>query len=51
MWTGKTIMLSVETSATIESVKSKIHAMEGISPDQQTLTIKGRQMRDGKSIF
>lgn len=47
---GKLLTLDVDLSATVSSIKEKIHIQEGISSKEQTLIYGGTQLEDNRTL-
>ncbi|XP_058448014.1 uncharacterized protein LOC131428249 [Malaya genurostris] len=48
--TGRTIVLSVEATDSVESLKKKVEEREDVPPNNQRLLFAGKQLEDGRFL-
>ena len=48
--TGKTILISIDLTDSVASIKKKIYDQEGIPIDQQRIIFAGKQLEDDKTL-
>ena len=47
---GKTIILNADRIDTVDSIKSKLQDLVGMSPDEQSLTFAGTELKNGDTL-